>query len=77
MSSWICPSTWALIDRRSSMRKHVSLTRLKGRRLGQEIKGLIRADRIKRGRKVGEVTVLLLAEGELKELGRAVQGWYK
>ena len=75
--SWIRPGTWALIDRRGSMRKQGTLTRHEGRKLGREVKRAIKADQVERARRAGEAAVLLLTEGKAKESWRTVRGWYR
>ena len=77
VSSWIRPGTWALVDRRASLRKQGTLTRWEGRKLGREIKRALKADRIERARRAGEAAMMLLAGGEAKEAWRTVRGWYR
>jgi hypothetical protein len=75
--SWIREGTWLLVDRRAALRKEMRLTQAEGRKLGRRIKASLKADRIERARKAGELVMENLSHGNLREAWRTLRGWYR
>ena len=63
---WIRSGAWAFIDQRAVLRHQGQLTTRLRQRLGQKIKAGLKADRVKRARKVGEEAMRKLGNGDAK-----------
>ena len=67
-NSWIRPGFWVAIDKRGSRDKTGTLEMQEWRKIGGEIKCLLREDRVERARRAGEAITLVRVEGKEKEL---------
>ncbi len=76
-NAWISDKTWALVDKRVSLRKQNRMGRAEGRRLSREIRASIKVDRAERARRTGENYKVELRQGNIHEAFRHLSGWYK
>ena len=74
-NAWISQSTWALVDRRASMRKSGALSQQYSRILGRRIRQSLKADRAARAANVADEVETHLAAGDPKEAWRSIKGW--
>ena len=66
-NNWISAATWKLINNRAQLRKQGSLPQTNGRKLGREIKSLLKEDRKRRAANAAADIPVHLADGSLKE----------
>jgi len=76
-NAWISQSTWALVDRRASMRKSGALSQQYSRILGRRIRQSLKADRATRAANVADEVETHIAAGDPKEAWRSIKGWYR
>jgi hypothetical protein len=76
-NSWISAPTWALIDRRATLRQQGKLSKRMTRLLGCQIASGLKGDRQQWAANVAGNIKRLLASGEMKEAWRCLKGWYK
>jgi hypothetical protein len=74
---WISDKTWAVIDKRATMRRKGHLTTCLARRMGREIKSLLAADRKQRAANAASTVESHMSNGAVKEAWRALKGWYR
>ena len=74
---WISDKTWAVVDKRATMRRKGHLTTCLARRMGREIKSLLTADRKQRAANAASTVESHLSNGAVKEAWRALKGWYR
>ena len=76
-NSWISPATWKKVDNRAMHRRNGTLSQQMSRRKGREITAALKADRKQRAEDAASKIESLLAAGEIKEMWRTLQGWYR
>jgi hypothetical protein len=76
-NSWISAPTWALIDRRATLRQQGKLLKRMTRLLGCQIASGLKGDRQQRAANLAGNIEGLLASGETKEVWQCLKGWYK
>ena len=74
---WISDKTWAVVDKRATMRRKGHLTTCHARRMGREIKSLLTADCKQRAANAASTVESRLSNGAVKEAWRAFKGWYR
>jgi hypothetical protein len=73
-NSWISAPTWALINRRATLRQQGKLSKWMTRLLGRQIASGLKGDRQQRAADVAGNIEGLLASGETKEAWRCLKG---
>jgi hypothetical protein len=76
-NSWISAPTWALIDRRETLRQQGKLLKRMTCLLGRQIASGLKGDRQQRAADIAGNIEGLLASRETKEGWRCLKGWYK
>jgi hypothetical protein len=76
-NSWISAPTWALINRRATLRQQGKLSKRMTRLLGHQITSGLKGDKRQRAANVAGDIEGLLASGETKEEWQCLKGWYK
>ncbi len=74
---WISDKTWAVIDKRATMRRKGHLTTCLACRMGREIKSLLAADREQHAVNTASTVKSHMSNGAVKEAWRALKGWYR
>ncbi len=74
---WISKATWRLIAKRTSLLQSGRIRQDAARRMKREIKAAIKADKQKLTAKVGNLIVVELAKGDIKEAFWHLKGWYR
>ncbi len=76
-NSWISAPTWALIDRRATLRQQGKLSKRMTRLLGRQIASGLKRDRRQQAANVAGNIKGHLASGETKEAWQCLKVWYK
>ncbi len=76
-NSWISAPTWALIDRRATLRQQGKLSKRMTRLLGHQIASGLKGDRRQQAADVAGNIEGILASRETKKAWRCLKGWYK
>ena len=74
---WMSKATWRLIAKRASLQRSGRIRQDAAQRMKREIKAAIKADKQKLTAKVGNLIVVELAKGDVKEAFRHLKGWYR
>jgi hypothetical protein len=75
-NSWISAPTWALINKRATLRQQGKLPQWASHLIGQQIADGLKGDRQQQTASVVETIEGHLASREMKEARRCLKGWY-
>jgi hypothetical protein len=74
---WMSKAKWCLIAKQASLLQSGCIRQDATRRMKREIEAAIKADEQKLTAKVGNLIVVELAKGDVKEAFRHLKGWYR